>query len=656
MIKSCLRILIVSFSLFSFAQENHKIDSLQFVLKQQLQSTNKTEVNVVNTLNNISVAFYTINKDSCIAYAQKAIQYSTKNNLKKDEAIALNQWGKCLYLKGNYPDAINLYKKALAINIKLNLPQNIAKNYYNIGQGYLLLNNYPKALTYSNKALKTAKKLKDNILISQTYNNIAILYGKQDKDSLMLLHFKKALAVLKNESSKKAINRKEIVQYNLALEYKDHNEPQKALDFFLEYFNTRQPSDKINIASAARAIGGTYCKMKVYSKALHYYQIAIRNYKLYNEKSPLADCYREIGQVYFGMKKYHKAIDFTQKGFVISQEIGELESVKFCHQNLSKYYVTLKNYKKAYAQQFLFKKISDSIFNTSIDREVTQLQYQFELEKQEEKFKTTQIYKDNIIAEETKNKKLLWFSLAVSILLLSSIIIGISYTLKKSKKEQKRAEQSLKEKEVLLKEIHHRVKNNLQIISSILSIQSQSITDKDTLLLVEEGQRRIQAMSLIHQSLYQSENITQIDVKLYLNELVAYLSDLFGANHKNIKTTIDADEVFFDFDTAIPLGLIINELVTNIYKYAFKDINEGTICIHITTQNKLDYQLEVCNDGASLPDNFDITKTSSFGIKLIHILSRQLRGKLINKSTANKTVFVVNFKDLKAYNNTKKES
>jgi len=157
-------------------------------------------------------------------------------------------------------------------------------------------------------------------------------------------------------------------------------------------------------------------------------------------------------------------------------------------------------------------------------------------------------------------------------------------------------------------------------------------------------------MSLIHQNLYQSEHINDVDIEKYLKELVHYLSDIFYGGNKNIEVVVDARNIKFDIDTAIPLGLIVNELVSNAYKYAFDKRDRGKIEVGIKALNEIDFELHVDDDGAGLPDDFDPKKSKSLGLKLVKILSKQLRGKFSSRSNngANFTVF---FKDIRAYQN-----
>ncbi len=205
-------------------------------------------------------------------------------------------------------------------------------------------------------------------------------------------------------------------------------------------------------------------------------------------------------------------------------------------------------------------------------------------------------------------------------------------------KQKDMIQASLGEKEILLREIHHRVKNNLQIISSLLNIQSEHIQDEQVLSSIQEGQSRVEAMSLIHQNLYQSEHLNNVDISNYLQQLTAYLSNVFSGERRSIAVSVETAHINFDIDTAIPLGLIVNELVSNAYKYAFDKNSTGGINI----------RLQVADNGKGLPPGFDPEKSNTLGLKLVKILSRQLRGSFSSKS-GNGTVFLVKFKDLRAH-------
>lgn len=202
-------------------------------------------------------------------------------------------------------------------------------------------------------------------------------------------------------------------------------------------------------------------------------------------------------------------------------------------------------------------------------------------------------------------------------------------------------QKSLEERESLLKEIHHRVKNNLQIIASLLYLQSGKFEDENFKKVLEEGQGRVRSMALIHQKLYENEDLKNIPFGEYLQELIGEIKTSFGAEAQNIKVKIDVDQVNFDVETAIPLGLIINELATNAFKYAFEELNEGNFSISLVRESG-DYLLTVSDDGKGLPDEINIKKTKSLGLRLVKMLSVQLEGEYEIRSEKG-TVFNLKF-------------
>jgi two-component sensor histidine kinase/HAMP domain-containing protein len=197
--------------------------------------------------------------------------------------------------------------------------------------------------------------------------------------------------------------------------------------------------------------------------------------------------------------------------------------------------------------------------------------------------------------------------------------------------ERKQAEAqlqaSLVEKETLLKEIHHRVKNNLQVISSLLYLQSHALTDPQQQALFRESQDRVRSMALIHETLYQSNDLARIDIAHYLEHLVRHLCRSYSVEMHRITLTIQAEPVFLDIDRAIPCGLILNELLTNALKYAFPGDRTGAL--HLGLQAAPEQVMLVIRDtGVGLPEGVDVEHTPSLGLRLVHMLTIQLGGTL----------------------------
>lgn len=187
---------------------------------------------------------------------------------------------------------------------------------------------------------------------------------------------------------------------------------------------------------------------------------------------------------------------------------------------------------------------------------------------------------------------------------------------------------SLEEKEALLREIHHRVKNNLQVISSLLNLQSSLVADPQALEVFQESQHRIRSMAFVHEKLYQSESLARIDFTEYVRTLTTYLFSSYGDRAQHITLAIQAEDVSLGIDTAIPCGLILNELVSNALKHAFPDGREGEVWIDIRADDAQRMTLTVSDNGVGLSESLDLHNTTSLGLQLVNTLVRQLDGTM----------------------------
>ncbi|WP_017720845.1 PAS domain S-box protein [Kamptonema formosum] len=208
----------------------------------------------------------------------------------------------------------------------------------------------------------------------------------------------------------------------------------------------------------------------------------------------------------------------------------------------------------------------------------------------------------------------------------AAVFVGIDITERTQAEEQLKG--SLREKELLLKEVHHRVKNNLQVISSIFSLQSQYIEAPQILSILEDSQNRIASMALIHEKLYQSDTLAQIDFADYIQHLASNLFLSYNVNPEKIRTQVRVEHLCLSLDTAIPCGLLLNELVTNSLKHAFPGSRSGEIAIELSAVSGDQLRLVVRDSGIGFPESFDLQKTNTLGLRLIRVLTRQLRGKI----------------------------
>jgi two-component sensor histidine kinase len=224
--------------------------------------------------------------------------------------------------------------------------------------------------------------------------------------------------------------------------------------------------------------------------------------------------------------------------------------------------------------------------------------------------------------------------------------VGVARDITDRQHAEERIRASLLEKEVLLKEIHHRVKNNLQIISSLLNLQSKYINDPQALQMFIDNQNRVKSMAFIHEILFRARDITKIDFAEYIKTISVQIFRSYGAYSKHIGLEVRVKDIVLDVDTAIPCGLIVTELVTNSLKHAFVDGREGSIYIRMSGNDAGTLTLVVQDNGVGLPYQIDLQSVDSLGMKLVSALVNQLDGSIEIDSSLG-TTFTITFADEK---------
>lgn len=306
----------------------------------------------------------------------------------------------------------------------------------------------------------------------------------------------------------------------------------------------------------------------------------------------------------------------------------------------SKMQILLANTK--FQQIFDIKNISDNNYNLKnlmAKKDHPKLEdYQLNLENNIENFKN---YEFQLI---NKNDEVKDFFATFSFFKTSNEVLISLIDITEHKKAVNKIKESLKEKEILLREIHHRVKNNLQIISVLLSLQSEGIEDPEILEKYKESENRIHSMALIHERMYQSEDLSSIDFSDYVANLIADISYTYGFDEKNLEIEMDVETHHLSIETVMPLGLIINELVSNSLKYAFKGKESNKINIIFKKECENSYRLEVMDNGIGFPEDIDFKNTSSLGMQLVQELVEQIEGK-VNLLREEGTHFIIHFKE-----------
>lgn len=666
-----LGIVVIFFTTIAFAQKT-KVDSLKNAVRKYDLVNNGNSYTLkdsvkVKLYQDLSDYTYSDFPDQSIEYTRKALKIAYK--IGYDKGILYNN-----YILGIYYSSIS--ENILALR-HLNIANSIAiklKNDFRIanianekGIVFSKMGNYSEAIRFSLVALRYYEKTKNLQLLGNSLVNIGILYKHQNKFQQALDYYRKAITVFGKLDNEDSDYSKAAVYCNIGQAYLKMGNNEKCIESLnkSQLYADKVANPYLN-AENSHTLATTFFNKKDYKKAIHYYEKALLSYDSINDQSGKARTKIHLAYSFFKDQQFHKALQYNFEGLELAKTIQQLEWQKDAYEDRSEMFAQQRNFKDAFKNHVLFKKINDSMFNVNQAKKITELQMQYSFDKLQQKNKNVQrqtIAKLNNEANRlrfTKNGILL-FSIVITIF-FGIIFYNYHHGKKQSKiiGEQKaellirnyKIQEALSEKEVLLKEIHHRVKNNLQIISSLLNIQAQNIQDINIRETIKEGQSRLHTMSLIHQNLYQSEELDAINIEHYFGELTHYLKDLYNGKSNDVIIAIQAKDLFFDIDTAIPLGLIVNELVSNSFKYAFTDNNKSLITIVIDSTDNLNYQLTVSDNGKGMPADFQLKDSKSLGLKLVTILSRQLRGSL-HFEVGEGTTFTIKFKDLKVFNSLK---
>jgi len=345
-------------------------------------------------------------------------------------------------------------------------------------------------------------------------------------------------------------------------------------------------------------------------------------------KSPyeLVGSLHKTAKLYLKKKQYSRAIRLANEALQIASErkLGNphFEILQF----LSAVYEEQGDYQKSLSLYQEYDEIKSSTLNETISKDLSEIETKYETEKKEAEI-TRLSLEDQLNEARISRQRLALIGSIVGLGLLSFLLFRIFGQKEQIEEQNQIISKSLEEKDTLLREIHHRVKNNLQVVSSLLRIQSSHTTDEIAIDALKEGQSRVQSMSLIHQDLYQKENLTGIRMQVYLDRLIRNLFDTYNISPERIKLESDIEDINLDVDTVVPLGLVINELITNALKYAFPNENDGIISLSLSEINN-QLILLVADNGIGMKNSDEILIGDSFGYSLINAFANKLEGEL----------------------------
>lgn len=534
--------------------------------------------------------------------------YSTALDLVPDDSLSLigeinNRLGVSKKNVGNHQAALKHYLKAQDAYNKLGNQRGLAGVYTNIGVIYKHQKDFTKAEYYYKLAMTFAKQTKNQNAIANLHANTGVLYKIEGK-------------------------------YDQAL-----NEYMKAYELHMKIGNTK------NAANVMHNVGNCMNVMGEYRNAISQLKRTLIMKESLGSYFSSASSYDALSESYLGLEMLDSALYFSKIGLDLAQKSGSADLLLDIYDTQYEIYLGLndiENFRSAWNE---YKTIYDTLFSSEKTRMIYQIQAQFEMERDEElRENERQVQLSKEREEELKDEvntgiqsreriiKIAEIAGVILLLLLVFTLYSRNRSVRRSQAILAKTNQELKEtllskeeKEVLLKEIHHRVKNNMQIIMSLLRLQSANITDEYIQSLYTESQNRIRSMALVHEELYQTRNFSAVNVKQYLEKLITNLIQNYSLDTK-VDVEYDIEVQKMNIDTLIPLGLILNEIISNSLKHAFKELERGKVVVKIKRLDDNSIVLFASDNGPGISTS-DRNK-ETLGQELISSLVEQLDGTI----------------------------
>ena len=570
---------ILSFLLILGTNGSGNVDSLLNLAGSMPKDTSKLPV-----LKQLVRNYVFTRPDSALPFAREFTSIAISTQDPELIGQGFNFQGLAHQVKNDYDSAMIAYVISLEYFEKGNDPWFTAMLYNNIGGIHQTQERLELANDYYTKAYKGFTEIGDTVWIANVSNNIAnILYASEDWDSAGFY-------------------------YNRSVEV-------------LEEFGAREfaAAAKLNRANCLMRAGDLKSAARDYNSVLEALPKGSDDQTRAMALVNRGECYRLAGDLDSSVVSLREAI-------ALADGMGIKDQLLYGHDQLAQTFEKMGLLDSALANHKLAAAWKDSIFNEEKSAQIAELQERYDSQK-----KDLEIEKNQAALERSdlQNKALAG---GAFLLLLAGVFAFRAYQTKKKSSERLAQqnsiiERALSEKELLLREIHHRVKNNLQVISSLLSLQSRKINDEKALEAVTASRNRVKSMALIHQNLYKEDDLTGIDIADYVSKLVNSLIGSYKINEDQITVATDIQSMSLDVDTTIPLGLILNELITNALKYAFPEGESGTICVRLAEAHG-SLELEVRDNGVGYHPNAEKEKeSSSFGFNMIDAFCKKLKAE-----------------------------
>ncbi len=625
-----------------------KIDTLllnnyQQNLSDSLQITRLTKF---ATVNRYQTPIYRI-----LEKAENLAKHSSNDILL---AKVYKSWGYYNYYHTNYHQAINYLSLADSLLIKHPNKMLQSSIYNGLGAVWRKKGEVLKAIDYllkSQKLLEEAakrtdsKRQKKEIINNQIilFNTLANFYNQMGNNNKSKTYYHMAFkkAVQSHDYFKAGVIMSN--KADLLLNLQHH---QAALDDLkmAKKLRIKANSGHSSLVNLDQNMSRALLALHKYSLALKKISKAINFYKKNELVNKLMESLIIRSEIYIKQNKPINALTDAEIALGIAQKNDILEGKQNASFYLAKAWQQIGNYKKAFHYIEQYQTFKNLLFNRHNIESMTRLEmnYAYMKEKQRQKLLS------KIQKKETENIIHLLIMGLIFLVLLSVLLIKYNTSRRKNnlelKVKNKQISDALALNKTLIRETHHRVKNNLQIVSSLLNMQSKFLKDPNSKQIITDSQNRIRSMSLIHQHLYKGNNLSSLESTKYFTKLLESLLISYGLKQEEIKMRVHIESILMHIDTAIPLGLILNELISNVFKHAFRG-HEKSFELSFSKTDRQSLFLTIKDNGPGIPKGFDITKSNSYGIKLIMMLLKKLKAdiKFINQNGLMVTMEIYNY-------------
>jgi two-component system, sensor histidine kinase PdtaS len=585
-------------------------DSLELQLSLEKADTQKLQL-----LKELVDAAFNLDMQKALEYARQGVAFSDKINNKNWQPAFYEMEGRTHANLLHLDSASFFFNKAMKGYLLVNNKKGQATTNFKLAWVYKKRGEFDKALEKDLAALKLMETSDDDQGICDALTRISDDLIKQNRLSEALDYAQQAIDIAqKNNLSSQFYN----VNFNAGNVAMAAGHFQQSLNYYNKASDIGK-NENIGLIGEADLInsrGNAFKKLGRYKEAMQEYKQTLDIGKKANYPMAVSAAIANLGEVNMLMGNYKEALGYQLETVRLQEKDSDVTNLIENYNLVSQIYQHLANYKSSLKYKEKAYSLRDSIISVKSDEAMSKMLTQYEAQKNEETIASQQ----NEILQQRKQQ---WLGAGV-VLLLTGLLIFSFISYHHRNKNNRIIAAKNKENELLLKEIHHRVKNNLEVVSSLLALQSAQIEDPKTKEAMQEGQNRVRSIGIVHQKLYLGKNAGAIEMKDYFLNLSESILDSFGAEDR-ISMELAMEKLDVDIDTAVPLGLIVNELLTNTLKYAFPEGQTGNVRIKLERKINGILHLEVSDNGIGKSGEIHGT---GFGSQLLSLLTKQLSGKM----------------------------